>query len=181
VLRTDHGSELANQVARRCVIPPWRDDGQAQYIEQPVRQLTGLSTSATRQWALDNFHLPLTLADLAGHARMSLRTFTRRFRDETGVSPGQWIIRQRVFCARHLLESTDLTVDQMARQVGFATAASLRQHIHAAIGVAPLTYRRTFHAQHAKEDNRWLRRPESRPEHARARARPRLPIRSTSP
>jgi transcriptional regulator GlxA family with amidase domain len=146
VLRKDHGSELANQVARRCLVPPWRDGGQAQYIEQPVPKLPGLSTSATRQWALDNLHVPLTLDDLAGHARMSLRTFTRRFRDETGVSPGRWIVRQRVSRARHLLESTDLTVDQIAGQVGFATAASLRQHMHAAIGVPPLTYRRTFQA-----------------------------------
>jgi transcriptional regulator GlxA family with amidase domain len=146
VLRKDHGSELANQVARRCVVPPWRDGGQAQYIEQPVPRLPGLSTSATRQWALDNLHLPLTLADLADHAQMSLRTLTRRFRDETGVTPGQWIIRQRVSRARELLESTDLTVDQIAGRVGFVTAASLRQHMHAAIGVAPLAYRRTFQA-----------------------------------
>jgi transcriptional regulator GlxA family with amidase domain len=146
VLRKDHGSELASHVARRCVVPPWRDGGQAQYIEQPVPRLPGLSTSATRQWALDNLHLPLTLADLAANAQMSLRTFTRRFRDETGVSPGQWTISQRVSRARELLESTDLTVDQIAGRVGFATAASLRQHMHATIGVAPLAYRHTFQA-----------------------------------
>jgi transcriptional regulator GlxA family with amidase domain len=146
VLRKDYGSELANQVARKCVVPPWRDGGQAQYIEQPVPRLPGLSTSATRQWAVDNLYLPLTLAELAGHAQMSLRTFARRFRDETGVSPGQWITRQRVSRARELLESTDLPVDQIAGRVGFATAASLRQHLHATIGVAPLAYRRTFQA-----------------------------------
>lgn len=146
VLRKDHGSRLANQVARKCVVPPWRDGGQAQYIEQPLPRLSALSTSATRQWALDNLDLPLTLADLAGHARMSLRTFTRRFRNETGESPAQWLIRQRVSRARDLLEATDLTVDQVAARVGFATATSLRQHMHAAIGVAPLAYRRTFQA-----------------------------------
>jgi transcriptional regulator GlxA family with amidase domain len=146
VLRRDHGSELANQVARKCVVPPWRDGGQAQYIEQPVPRLTGLSTSATRQWTLDNLHLPLTLPELAAHAQMSLRTFARRFHDETGMSPGQWIIRQRIFLARELLESTNLTVDQIAGRAGFATTASLRQHLHAAIGVAPLAYRRTFQA-----------------------------------
>jgi transcriptional regulator GlxA family with amidase domain len=144
VLRKDHGSRLANQVARRCVVPPTRDGGQAQYIEQPLPRLAGLSTSATRQWAQDNLQLTLTLADLAGHARMSLRTFTRRFRDETGESPGQWLIRQRLSRARELLEATDLTVDQVAARAGFATATSLRQHMHASIGVAPLTYRRTF-------------------------------------
>jgi transcriptional regulator GlxA family with amidase domain len=146
MLRRDHGSELANHVARRCVVPPWRDGGQAQYIEQPVPRLPGLSTSATRQWALDNLRLPLTLAGLAAQAQMSVRTFARRFLDETGASPGQWIIRQRVSRARELLESTELTVDQIAGQVGFATAASLRQHMHATIGVAPLAYRHTFQA-----------------------------------
>jgi transcriptional regulator GlxA family with amidase domain len=152
VLRKDHGSRLANQVARRCVVPPWRDGGQAQYIEQPLPQLAGLSTSATRQWALDNLHLPLALADLARNARMGLRTFTRRFREETGESPGQWLIRQRVSRARELLEATDLTVDQVAARAGFATATSLRQHMRAAIGVAPLTYRRTFQATAALPD-----------------------------
>jgi transcriptional regulator GlxA family with amidase domain len=144
VLRQDHGSRLANQVARTCVVPPSRDGGQAQYIKQPLPRLPGFSTSAARQWALDNLHLPLTLADLAGHAQMSLRTFTRRFRDETGISPGQWLIRQRVSRARELLEATDLTIDQVAARSGFATAASLRQHMHAAVGVAPVAYRRTF-------------------------------------
>ena len=144
VLRKDHGSDLANQVARKCVVPPWRDGGQAQYTERPVPDAAGLSTSVTRQWALDNLHVPLTIADLAGHSRMSRRTFTRKFREETGASPGQWITRQRVLLARELLESTDLTVDQIAAKAGFATAGSLRLHLHAAIGVAPLAYRRTF-------------------------------------
>jgi transcriptional regulator GlxA family with amidase domain len=146
VLRQDHGSRLANQVARRCVVLPWREGGQAQYIEQPLPGPSGLSTSATRQWALDSLHLPLTLSDLADRAQMSLRTFTRRFRDETGMSPGQWLIRQRVSRARDLLEATDLTIDQVAARAGFATAASLRQHMHATIGIAPLAYRRAFHA-----------------------------------
>jgi transcriptional regulator GlxA family with amidase domain len=146
VLRKDHGGDLANQVARKCVVPPWRDGGQAQYTERPVPEAAGLGTSLTRQWILDNLHLPLTLADLAGHARMSRRTFTRKFRKETGASPGQWITQQRVLLARELLESTGLSIDQVAARAGFATAASLRQHMHAAIGVAPLAYRRTFQA-----------------------------------
>lgn len=146
VVRSDHGSEAANQVARRCVVPPWRDGGQAQYIEQPVPERSVSATAATRQWALERLHLPLTQADLADHARMSQRTFARRFRDEVGLSPGRWVIQQRVFHARQLLESSDLPVDEVARRVGFATAASLRQHMHAAIGVSPLAYRRTFRA-----------------------------------
>jgi transcriptional regulator GlxA family with amidase domain len=144
IVRTDHGSELANKVARRCVVPPFRDGGQAQYIEQPVPESGAASTAGTRAWALERLGEPLTLTELAGHARMSLRTFARRFNEEVGVSPGRWLIHQRVARARHLLESSDLSVDRIAGEVGFATGASLRQHLHAAIGVSPQTYRRTF-------------------------------------
>jgi transcriptional regulator GlxA family with amidase domain len=144
IVRTDHGSELANQVARRCVVPPFRDGGQAQYIEQPVPESGAASTAATRAWALERLAEPLTLSELARHARMSLRTFARRFNDEVGLSPGRWIVQQRVARARHLLESSDLPVDRIAAEVGFATGASLRQHLHAAIGVSPQAYRRTF-------------------------------------
>ncbi|MBN0046803.1 helix-turn-helix domain-containing protein [Streptomyces actuosus] len=144
LVRADHGSEVANRVARVCVVPPWREGGQAQYIERPVPETTANGTAATRQWALEHLHEPITLQDLAGHARMSLRTFARRFHDEVGVSPGRWLIQQRVAQARHLLEATDLPVDDIAGQVGFGTGTSLRQHLHAAIGVSPLAYRRTF-------------------------------------
>ncbi|MEV5104490.1 GlxA family transcriptional regulator [Streptomyces massasporeus] len=144
LVRKDHGSRLANSVARRCVVPPFRDGGQAQYIEQPVPEQGAASTAATRAWALGRLGEPLTLADLSGHARMSQRTFARRFHDEVGLSPGRWLIQQRVVRARHLLESSDLTVDQIAGRVGFATGASLRQHLNAAIGVSPQAYRRTF-------------------------------------
>ncbi|MFC7340922.1 GlxA family transcriptional regulator [Saccharopolyspora griseoalba] len=147
MIRSDHGSDLANRVARTCVVPPFRDGGQAQYIEQPVPEPTGQGTAATRHWAYENLHLPLTVAELAEHAGMSNRTFARRFRDEVGASPGKWLTQQRLARARQLLETSDLTIDQIAAQVGFATAASLRQHLHAAIGVSPLTYRRTFRTE----------------------------------
>ncbi|MEE1790342.1 helix-turn-helix domain-containing protein [Streptomyces sp. BE308] len=144
LVRKDHGTEIANRVARACVVPPWRDGGQAQYIEQPVPETSANGTAATRQWALENLREPLTLAELADHARMSLRTFARRFGEEVGMSPGRWLIQQRVARARHLLESTDFPVDDIAAQVGFGTGTSLRQHLHTAIGVTPLAYRRTF-------------------------------------
>jgi transcriptional regulator GlxA family with amidase domain len=149
LVRRDHGSEVANRVARLCVVPPWRDGGQAQFIERPVPEPSAATTSATRDWALGQLHRPLSLSELAGHARMSVRTFSRRFRDEVGMTPGQWLTRQRVEHARRLLESTDLPVDRIADEAGFGTAASLRQHLTAAIGVPPMTYRHTFRTSRA--------------------------------
>lgn len=144
VLRADHGSEVANRAARRCVVPSWRDGGQSQFIERPMPPATGATTAVTRAWALERLHESLSLAELARHARMSPRTFTRHFRDETGLSPGQWLLRQRVEHARLLLESTDVPVEEVARRAGFGTTVSLRQHLAAAVGVAPLAYRRAF-------------------------------------
>jgi transcriptional regulator GlxA family with amidase domain len=144
VVRRDHGSEVANRVARRSVVAPWRDGGQSQFVERPVPEAGDLGTAATRAWASARLGEPLTLADLAAHARMSVRTFTRRFREETGQSPLRWLAGQRIALARELLESTDASVDRVAADAGFGTPASLRQHLRAAIGVAPLTYRRTY-------------------------------------
>jgi transcriptional regulator GlxA family with amidase domain len=144
LVRRDHGSEVANRVARRNVVAPWRDGGQSQFIERPVPEPGEAGTAATRAWALERLGDPLTLADLAAHARMSVRTFTRRFREETGVSASRWLVQQRVALARRLLESTDVPVERVAEQAGFGTTASMRQHLHAAIGVAPLAYRRSY-------------------------------------
>ncbi|GGM21060.1 AraC family transcriptional regulator [Micromonospora sonchi] len=144
VVRTDHGSQVANQAARRCVMPPWRDGGQAQYIERPVPQAPDTSTAGAREWARQRLHESVSLRDLAGQARMSVRTFTRRFRAETGLSPAQWLLHERTDHARLLLESTDLSIDQIARRSGFGTTAALRQQLHQRIGVAPSAYRRTF-------------------------------------
>jgi transcriptional regulator GlxA family with amidase domain len=144
LVRRDHGSEVANRVARRSVVAPWRDGGQSQFIERPVPEPGDAGTAATRAWAMERLDRPLTLADLAAHARMSVRTFTRRFREETGTSATQWLLQQRLSHARHLLESTDTPIERVATDAGFGTTASLRQHLHAAIGVSPLTYRRTF-------------------------------------
>lgn len=146
VVRRDHGSEVANRAARRCVAAAWRDGGQAQFIERPVPGSGDLTTSVTRQWAQARLHEPLALSTLAGHAKMSVRTFTRRFREETGMSPARWLVRQRVERARQLLEATDLPIDRVARESGFGTAAAMRQQLHAVVGVSPLTYRRTFRA-----------------------------------
>jgi len=144
VVRSDHGSDVANRAARRCVVPPWRDGGQAQYIERPVPAAADAGTGPTRAWALTRLAEPVSLEEMAAHARMSVRTFTRRFRDETGLSPARWLIQQRVARARLLLESTDLAVDAVARRSGLGSATALRQHLQATIGVAPAAYRRTF-------------------------------------
>ncbi|MDN3351001.1 helix-turn-helix domain-containing protein [Actinomadura sp. DC4] len=144
VIRRDHGSEVANRAARRSVVPPWRDGGQSQFIERPLPEPTGTSTAPTRAWVLANLHEPLGLPRLAREAGMSVRTFTRRFREETGVSPAQWLLRQRIEEARRLLETTDLPIDRVAERAGFGTATSMRQHLHTAVGVSPTTYRRTF-------------------------------------
>ncbi|MQA79586.1 MAG: helix-turn-helix domain-containing protein [Streptosporangiales bacterium] len=144
VVRRDHGVTVANRIARQCVVPPWRDGGQAQYVEHLVREPAAPTTAAARAWALERLGDSLSLADLAEHAGMSVRSFTRRFRAEMGTSPGQWLTSQRVELARQLLEGTDLPVDSIARRAGFGTAASLRQHLGATLGVAPATYRRTF-------------------------------------
>ncbi|MDT7748804.1 MAG: hypothetical protein QOD96_2466 [Pseudonocardiales bacterium] len=147
LIRRDLGSSVANTVARACVVAPWREGGQAQFIEAPVPDDGDASTAPTRTWAMERIDTGLTLASMARHASMSIRTFTRRFRDETGTSPNQWLTRQRVDYARRLLESTDLPVDQVAHVAGLGTAASLRGHLRTSIGVSPSTYRRTFQVQ----------------------------------
>ncbi|MEJ2856611.1 MULTISPECIES: GlxA family transcriptional regulator [unclassified Saccharothrix] len=144
VVREDHGTEIANLAARRCVVPPWRPGGQAQFIVRPVPDVADASTAPARAWALEHLADPLELRVLAERARMSVRTFTRRFREETGVSPGKWITERRVELARHLLETTDLGVDQVARHSGFGTGAALRQQMGALLGVSPSAYRSTF-------------------------------------
>ena len=146
MVRRDHGSAVANLVARRCVVPPWRDGGQAQYVERAVREPEEATTAAARAWALTRLDHPLSLDDLAARAGMSRRTFTRRFRDEVGRSPGQWLTHQRVELARDLLETTDLPAEAVAARAGFGTAAALRHHLRAALGTSPMTYRRTFRA-----------------------------------
>ncbi|GAA2231550.1 helix-turn-helix domain-containing protein [Herbiconiux moechotypicola] len=150
LIRLDHGMEAATRAARRCVVAPHRDGGQAQFIERPVPDAPDTSTAPTREWALARLADPLTLSELARHAHMSERTFARRFRAETGLAPRQWLTRQRLALARELLESTDLGIDAIAAAVGYATATSLRNHLGAALGVSPLAYRHTFRSTESR-------------------------------
>ncbi len=144
MVRRDFGAAVANDVARRSVVPPHRDGGQSQYIRRPVPEPQVATTTAARAWALGHLHEPIQLRDMAEQESMSVRTFTRRFREEAGVSPGQWLAQQRVERARHLLESSDLSMEGVAREAGFGTAQSMRGHVQAALGVSPTVYRRTF-------------------------------------
>ena len=144
LIRRDHGVALSNTVARRLVAAPYRSGGQAQYVPRSVPEPLGDHFAATRQWALTRLGEPLTVADLAHHGRVSPRTFSRRFVEDTGYTPMQWILRARVDVARELLERSDLGVEQIADRVGLGTGANLRLHFQRILGTSPSEYRRTF-------------------------------------
>jgi AraC family transcriptional activator FtrA len=149
LVRRDFGPAIANQVARRLVIPPHRDGGQAQFLERPVEKIESRSPNREPLAALlDKIRKRLSetwrVADLARHAAMSERTFMRRFRAITGVSPADWITRARVDRARELLESTTLPIDHIAERCGLGTSTTLRHHFRKKVGVSPGAYRRRF-------------------------------------
>jgi len=146
IVRTDHGSALANAFARRTVVAPHRDGGQAQFVELPIPPATdgAADLAATRAWALERLDEPLDVAALAHHAVVSPRTFARRFRAETGTTPHKWLLDQRILHARQLLESSDSSIEEVASRCGFGSAASLRDHFKRRTGTSPLAYRRTF-------------------------------------
>jgi transcriptional regulator GlxA family with amidase domain len=150
MIRTDHGAAVANDVARGSVVPPHREGGQAQYVRRPMPDPRVSSTGRARRWALENLHRPVTLRELAAQESTSTRTFTRRFREEIGTSPGRWLARQRVERACALLERTDLPIDQVAATSGFGTAGSMRLRLQAELGVSPSAYRATFRGRAAE-------------------------------
>jgi len=149
LVRRDLGSDVANAVARRMVVPPHRDGGQAQFVDAPIARAETDTLGPLLDWALANLEEPLTLDDLARQAHVSTRTLVRRFQAATGTTPLQWLLAQRVRRARHLLEATDEPVERVATMAGFGTAANLRQHFTRLVGVAPMAYRRTFRGQGA--------------------------------
>ena len=129
LIRTDHGAAVANTVARLAVVAPVRPGGQAQFIDAPVPSIGAATLDATRAWALTRLSDKLTLADLAAHANVSVRTLNRRFRAETGLSPLQWLLQLRIDRARELLETTDLPMHVIAHHTGIGTVDSLRDHV----------------------------------------------------
>ncbi len=146
LLRRDHGVGLSNQVARRLVAAPYRSGGQAQYVPRSVPEPLGDVFASTREWALAHLAEGLTLEILAREARVSARTFSRRFVEDTGYTPAQWVLRARVDLARELLERSDLGVEQIADRVGLGTGANLRAHFQRILGTSPTEYRHTFSA-----------------------------------
>jgi transcriptional regulator GlxA family with amidase domain len=145
IVRRDCGAAAANRVSRLIIAAPHRDGGQMQFIEAPVGTTDG-SLSATRSWALSHLADTLSIRDLALHAGVSERTFARRFVDETGSSPLQWLLSARTQRARELIETADLSVDQVAQRCGMGTAANLRLHFRRFVGTTPTSYRKAFTA-----------------------------------
>ncbi len=145
VVRTDRGVELADAVARALVLGPHRDGTQTQFIPTPVARRPGEDpVDRAIDWALARLDEQLDLDTWARHVHVARRTFTRRFRERTGVSPGHWLVQQRLARARVLLETTDLTVDEVARRAGFGSAATLRLHFTEHLRTTPRRHRETF-------------------------------------
>jgi transcriptional regulator GlxA family with amidase domain len=145
VMRKMCGAQVANHVARRLVVPPHRQGGQAQYVQQPMPpNVRGDRLSGLLDWVSGNLALPHTLDSLAGRALMSRRTFTRRFRLATGTTVGAWLLAQRLARAQQLLEGTDESVEAIAGIAGFGSTASLRQHFAETFRTSPSAWRREF-------------------------------------
>lgn len=144
IIRSDLGAEVAAHVARLSVMPLERAGGQAQFIDHPSPDADGESLSELLGWIEQNLRSPLTLPVIAQRAAMSTRTFSRRFREQTGTTPAQWIIRARVREARRLLETTRLSVEHIATNVGFGSSAVLRQRFAQLVGTSPRAYRSAF-------------------------------------
>ncbi|MET8041400.1 helix-turn-helix domain-containing protein [Micromonospora sp. NPDC005215] len=146
LIRRDHGSTVANAVARRLVVPPHRAGGQAQYVTTPVPARDDHPLATLFPWVLARLDRPLTVEDLARQAKMSSRNLARHFRSATGTTPLLWLSTQRIRRAQELLESTSDSIDVIAEAAGMGTATTLRRHFHRTVGVPPDAYRRTFRA-----------------------------------
>ncbi len=147
LIRRDHGVAVANQVARRLVVPPHRDGGQAQFITAAVPATGGVSFGPFIDSLLTRLDENLTVATLAAENHMAPRTFARRFRAELGISPHRWLVQQRVARARELLETSDDPIEEVARRCGLGTAATLRHHFGRELHTTPTRYRQAFRAR----------------------------------
>lgn len=144
LVRRELGAAVATRIARRMVVPPQRDGGQLQFVENPIPACTADSLAPLLAWATERLEDDHSIASLSARATMSERTFARRFLAETGTTPHKWLTQQRVLAARDLLEASDLPVEQIATRVGFNSAVVLRDHFRRATGLSPQAYRRRF-------------------------------------
>lgn len=145
VVRQDYGAEVANAVARRMVMPPHREGGQAQYIDEPLPVVAEADPiGPALEWMRRHLAEPLTIEELARRTRMSPRHFARRFRAVTGTTPHQWLVEQRLLLSQRLLETTEEPVERIAQLAGFGSAANLRKHFNRAFATTPLAYRGAF-------------------------------------
>lgn len=145
ILRTLHGAEVASCVARRMVVPPHRQGGQAQYIEQPLQKSPAVDRfTLALEWVQQNLDQPHSLDALAARVFMSRRTFTRRFRQATGTTVSKWLLNQRLALAQRLLETTGKSIDLIGQEAGFGSEASLRQHFNEQLKISPTRYRKEF-------------------------------------
>lgn len=147
LIRNDHGAKVANRVARRLVLPPHRDGGQAQYIPEPMASRDTGGLAPLLAWAQARLDRPLSLEDLAKQGNMSLRTLARRFGQETGTTPHRWLTHQRLLAAQRRLETTTDPIDRVAEGVGFESGMTLRHHFRRTFGTSPTAYRRRFALQ----------------------------------
>lgn len=144
IVRVEHGAAATNVIARRMVVPPQREGGQSQYINAPVSSTRSDSFALVTEWMLEHLAEDLTIEQLARRALMSSRTFARRFRADMGTTPAAWLNRQRLMRAQQLLEETDSTLEQIAQETGFGTAAVMRHHFAKVLQTSPQAYRRAF-------------------------------------
>jgi transcriptional regulator GlxA family with amidase domain len=144
LLRQELGAEVTNTIARRMVVAPQRDGGQAQFVSRPIPATTSLSLAPVTEWMLDNLRFDLTVEQLAAKAHMSPRTFARRFKADLGATPAAWLGRQRVMHAQRMLEQTDLGLDRIAYECGFGSAAVMRQNFARTLATTPTAYRARF-------------------------------------
>jgi transcriptional regulator GlxA family with amidase domain len=157
IVRRDHGAAVANEIARRMVVPPHREGGQAQFAQPVIHVRPEAHLGPVLDWARQRLDRPLTVAHLAGEARMSPRTFARRFRESVGSTPLRWLVQERVRLAQELLETTDEPIERIARRTGFGTAANFRLHFGRITSVSPQTYRHVFRERAKKQGSSPMR------------------------
>ncbi|MEM7355285.1 MAG: transcriptional regulator FtrA [Acidobacteriota bacterium] len=151
VIRKDLGAQVANAVARRMVVPPHRDGGQSQFIDQPSMAEETCGLSPLLDWLRQNLGQEHTVESLAARACLTPRTFARRFQDMVGTSPHRWLTRERIFRAQELLETTTASIERVAEESGFGSAQVLRLHFRRHVGTTPVAYRKTFQGRTAAQ------------------------------